>query len=184
MRNYATSCLPCIRKNSTRWRKFWRLNDNDSPSAYFPESAVASRSGCGTLLGDAPFHREAYARRNWRAGSSVEGLSANGDAWGRPVRARRAQVRKRQAPRRVRPRRQDFRDDSGAGQFARGSRILRTKNQDRSAADQRRSAHQDDLSRGREELVSQQQALLMVRQLRHWDALRRADNRAQQFWKR
>src|SRR6267378_1154702 len=149
MRNYATSCWPCIRKNSTRWRKFWRLDNNVSPSAQFPESAVASRTRCWTVLHDAALHGEAHPRRKFRPGTSFEGFSPDGGTRRRPVRARG----------------QDFRHDPGAGQLTRGSGIFRGENQNRSSADWRRSSHQDYLSRGREEVVSLRQELFVVRQL-------------------
>src|SRR6266487_2561702 len=173
MRNCATSCWPCTRKSSTRLKRFWR-QDNDEPHpVHFLEKTAASRSGCGTALRAACARRKTRACGKSRSGANLEGFSKDGDARRRPIRERRAQVRRGQAPRRRGPRSQDFRHNTRAGQFARGSRILRAKNPDRGAAVERRSAHQDHLSRRREEMVSPEQEFLLVRELRHWHAVRR-----------
>src|SRR5882724_2975375 len=62
MRNYATSCWPCIKKNNARWRKFWRRDSNDSQFIHFLGKAGALRNDRGTALGAATSGQEQVSR--------------------------------------------------------------------------------------------------------------------------
>src|SRR6266581_1717592 len=171
MLNCVTSCWPCTRKNSARWKRLWRQKGNEVQWIEFLERSAACCRYRGNALRDISCGRGTCAGRKCHPRPSFERFSEDGDTRGRPVGARRAQVWRRAAARGNGPRREDRSDDSRAGELARRGAIFRRQNPNRGAANGGGGAHQDRISRGRKEVVPLRQEHFLLGQLRHCYAL-------------